>query len=156
MRLSLPMLFVFLFAATAVSSFATESVRLDPDFGQVPLSFVLNEGQFDPALKFVAEGNNENTYAEHHTPITTVLVLDTPYRQAAKPALEESSLPKPAQDTNQVPIFIHFYKPNFSFAVIGEAPISGTATISSGTTPPSGKPTFPITGASTCTIFIPA
>jgi hypothetical protein len=113
--------FLFIPASTPAAP-ATESVPLDPEFGQVPLSFVLNEGQFDPALKFVAEGNNENTYAENMTPITTVLALDQPYRTTTKPLPEESPGVRKATAGNQIPIFIHFYQPNLSPTVAGEDP----------------------------------
>ncbi len=66
----MPILPLFLFSLLLflpIPSAAHCSVHLDAGYGEVPLSFVLNEGQFDPGLRFMAEGNDKNNlqFAEH-------------------------------------------------------------------------------------------
>jgi hypothetical protein len=112
---------VFILGLFAHSLSALESVHLDPEFGQVPLSFVINEGQFDPALKFVAEGNAENAYWYN----SSYFRFDLPVPPAAKVAhsSQEMSVTK-TSDPSGSKLGFHFYQANMNPAIIGEDPYS--------------------------------
>ena len=101
--------------AFPVCAETTETYILDQNYGQVPLSFVINEGQFDPAICFVAEGNACNVFNFTDGKAITVYHYDLiPSASASK----ETSV---ASD-NYYSIHLYFYKANMDAEVIGEEP----------------------------------
>ena len=57
MSKTIAVMILCLFCATTVFC---QTAYIDTSFAQVPLTFTLNQGQFLPSVKFIAEGNNEN------------------------------------------------------------------------------------------------
>jgi len=56
---------VFLAASLSAAAVRADTYTLDENFGQVPLVFTLNEGQFEPPVKFAVEGNNCNALSDY-------------------------------------------------------------------------------------------
>ncbi|MHB9030522.1 MAG: DUF7948 domain-containing protein, partial [Candidatus Latescibacterota bacterium] len=109
---------LILCASGAFAAPAAESIRLDPEFGKVPLSFVLNEGQFDPMMKFVAEGNADSVYERNpQDPPVTRFMVERSSSPAQKPA-HESAL------TIFNSLELYFVQPNLNPVVTGEDPYS--------------------------------
>ena len=51
---------VLILCLLCASPVFSQTAHIDTTFAQVPLTFTLNQGQFLPSIKFIAEGNNEN------------------------------------------------------------------------------------------------
>ena len=102
--------FIVTVAALSAVSAHSDTYTLDENYGQVPLSFVINEGQFHPDVLFAAEGNACNMFSRYAT--TTFKLDPFPVKKAAKLA---ESLPD-----NDYPIVLYFHNANLSPDITGE------------------------------------
>ncbi|MFC1649989.1 SBBP repeat-containing protein [Candidatus Latescibacterota bacterium] len=107
-------LLIFCSLSTTVS--AETTYVLDESYGNVPVTFILNEGQFQADLWFSAEGNGDGVYTNGNYPLTIYnLTFDS-----KNPAEKVS---KPAQD-NYVSIRLNFFGTNSTPEITGENPVS--------------------------------
>ena len=98
------------FLALSATSARADTYTLDENYGQVPLSFVINEGQFHPDVLFAAEGNACNMFSRYAT--TTFKLDPLPVKKAAKLAETEPD--------NRYPIVLYFHNANLSPEITGE------------------------------------
>ena len=103
-------------AVIALSAVAVhgDTYTLDKNYGQVPLVFTLNEGQFEPPVKFAVEGNNCNQLS---TDTGTVYMLAEPYEESAEKKAQTASL-------EYRKIFLHFHNANLSPEISAEDRVS--------------------------------
>jgi uncharacterized repeat protein (TIGR01451 family) len=70
-------------AAAGVAAPSASSSRVAKDYGKLPISFEVNQGQTDKSVQFLARGAG---YTLFLTPVEAVLSLHTPQANAGKPA----------------------------------------------------------------------
>ena len=97
----------------------SQTACIDTSFAQVPLTFTMNQGQFLPSIKFIAEGNNENlTMADAPDSSTGYYPKQT--------ALEKPSLITADSDSISINLysFMEFYNINQNPEFVPEEPSS--------------------------------
>ena len=126
--------------AVSIAAPSLETVRQDTEFGKVPLSFVLNEGQFDPIMKFVAEGNADSVYElaqqKSNDPPVCRFIVDLTATPAAKPVQETAT-------QNFYSLDLHLYRPNLAPMATGEEPYTWKSNYFFGNDPAQWKTNLP-------------
>lgn len=116
-------------AILCVGNVEANKAQLIENFGKIPLSFTINEGQYDPQVKFVTRGSGCDMFFTQEG--TTFLLRRETQESAEKRAQQRSVVyagnkaESPAPDYESFSLKVKFLNANTAPEITGEDPLPG-------------------------------